>query len=132
MPLRKNPVPMESPRVGVPEHVHPYAPLEHTHDHNHEHQHSAVPKHHHDPHDHAVPRHDHGDLRGNLRGAVRALLIVLENGTVNSEQRGAIHAVRVIIGDAHGSGCGHENTAYEGGDRLICQDCRRDLTEAGG
>ena len=72
-------------------------------------------------HDH---KHDHRDLRGHFRGVVRALLEVIEVGSKNSEQVKAIHAVRVIIGDAHGSDCTHENVAYEAGDILVCQDCR--------
>ena len=109
------------------EHGHEYATPEHTHDHVHEHQHDAVPKHSHD-HDHAVPKHDHGDLRGNLRGTVRALLLVFEGGALNTAQAKALYAVRVIIGDAHGSACAHENTAYEEGDVLVCQDCRAKVT----
>lgn len=132
--------------VSAPlDHGHDYAPREHEHayndfaykDHAHPyalegHEHSAVPSHEHDPHDHPVPRHEHGDLLGHLRGAVRALLNVIETGSVNSEQRKAIHAVRVIVGDAHGTVCAHENVAYEQGDVLICQDCRTVLSEPSG
>ena len=84
-------------------------------------------------HLHPLAPHDHRDLRGHFRGVVRALLEVIEVGSKNSEQVKAIHAVRVIIGDAHGSDCTHENVAYEAGDCLICQDCRKDVTpDAGG
>ena len=65
-------------------------------------EHSAVPPHEHDPHDHPLRGHTHGDLQGHLKGSVRGLLAVLELGSVNTEQRKAIHDVRVIIGDAHG------------------------------
>ncbi len=62
--------------------------------------------------------------------AVRALLDVFEGGDLNTRQVAAIHAVRVILGDAKGLGCPHENTAFENGpvgDILICQDCREEL-----
>ena len=67
-------------------------------------------------------------MGGQMKDAIRALLAVLEAGSLNSEQRVAIHHVRVVIGDAEGSGCPHELTVYEEGDRLICQACREDLT----
>ncbi len=64
------------------------------------------------------------------RDAVRALLDVFEGGDLNTRQVAAIHKVRVILGDAKGLGCPHENTAFENGpvgDILICQDCREEL-----
>ena len=124
--------------VGLPEHEHPLVVHEHQHshplpEHNHPHEHP----HDHGPHEHLhehdqAPRHEHrdlrADLRADLRGALRAMLAVVEIGTVNSEQVKAIRVVRVILGDAHGSGCLHENTAYEEGDVLVCQDCRAIVT----
>lgn len=134
-PMAKSVPAANSPPI-MAEHEHPQ--YEHGHEHGHElvahshhHEHDAVPKHGHDPHEHDVKKHEHGDIRGELRGAVRGLLKVIEVGSVGSEQRKGIHAVRVIIGDAHGLNCAHENTVYEEGDRLICQDCRLDMTEAG-
>ena len=118
-------------------HPHPFASEKHDHDRTYaaeDHKHDTVPEHGHDDR-HALRKHDHSDLVGHLRGAVRALLTILEAGAVNSEQRKAIHAVRVIIGDAQGNGCAHENVVFEKGDRLICQNpaCRQDLTpEASG
>ena len=106
-------------QVAEKEHAHPYALGDH--------EHGAAPEHEHDPHDHPMQRHSHGDLLGQLRGAVRAMLTVFEAGAVNSEQVKAVHAVRVIIGDAHGTGCLHENVAYEEGDHLVCQDCRAEV-----
>lgn len=61
---------------------------------------------------------------------VRALLAVFEAGSLNSDQRRAIHNVRVLLGDAEGLGCAHENTAYEAGDALVCQECRQVLNAA--
>ena len=58
---------------------------------------------------------------------VRALLDVFEAGDLNTRQMAAIHQVRVILGDAEGLGCPHENTAFEKGDVLVCQDCREEL-----
>ena len=123
------PLPIEKAQIYPAPEVQPHkhSEYEHSHEHSHElvsHEHSAVPQHGHDPHDHTVPKHEHSDLRAELRGAVRALLRVIKVGSVNAEQRKAIHAVRVIIGDAHGNVCAHENVAYEEGDVLICQDCR--------
>ena len=112
----------------MPKHNHPE--YEHGHEHGHDefdHEHSTVPKHDHDDR-HPMLKHDHGDLRGLSRGLVRAVLTVIEWGPVNSEQLKAIHAVRVILGDAYGSACPHENVAYEEGDVLICQDCRAIVT----
>ena len=114
----------------VPQHPHP--PTQHDHPHVHEGvaSHEHPPKSHtHVPHEHeAAPKHDHRDLRGQLRGAVRSLLTVIETGNLNSEQVAAIHAVRVIIGDRYGTACQHENTVYEEGDALVCQDCREVIT----
>lgn len=106
----------------VPDHDHGRQEHEHPHDH-------PVPDHQHD-HEHGPARHEHRDLHGHLRGSVRALLAVLEASSLNTEQQRLMHQVRVIIGDAHGRGCPHENTVYEEGDRLICQDCREDVTPA--
>ena len=80
------------------------------------------------------PGHGHADLRGHLIGTVRALLEVMEAGRLNTEQKRAIHTVRVIIGDAYGTDCPHENTAYEQDGRLWCQDCRAEVSppDAGG
>ena len=79
--------------------------------------------------------HEHPQIQRNLlgqvRGLIRATIAVFETGSLNTEQVKAIHALRVVLGDAYGLGCPHENTAYEQGDRLICQDCREDITEAG-
>lgn len=90
------------------------------------HVHEAIPHEH--PHEHAPhepQRHEHEAQTGLTKGAVRALIIAFEVGTgLNTEQRKALHAVRVILGDAYGPGCDHENTVYEEGDRLVCQDCR--------
>ena len=86
-----------------------------------------MPKHGHDDR-HALLKHPHEDLQGHLKGAIRALLTVFEAGSVNSEQRKALHAARVVIGDAHGNVCAHENMAFEAGDILICQDCRAVVT----
>ena len=63
-------------------------------------------------------------LRAEFRGAVRSFIGVMEAGHLNSEQVKAIHALRVIIGDSHGTGCRHETSAYEEGDVLVCLDCR--------
>ena len=67
-----------------------------------------------------------------LAQAVRAVLLVFEAGSVNTEQRKAIHAVRRLLQDVHGSDCSHENHAYEDvGDQhdvLVCQDCRETLS----
>jgi len=81
-----------------------------------------------------VPSHDHRDFRAQLVGAVRALLVAMEAGEINTNQQTAIHTVRVIIGDAHGLGCPHENSVYEANDVLVCQDCREALPspDAGG
>ncbi len=81
--------------------------------------------------------HEHPQIQrnilGQLRGALRGVLAVFETAPLNREQRQAIHALRVILGDAYGSGCIHENTVYEQDDRLICQDCREEVsTEADG
>ncbi len=80
------------------------------------------------------PGHGHADLRGHLIGTVRALLEVMEAGRLNTEQKRAIHTVRVIIGDAYGTDCPHENTAYEADGKLRCQDCRAEVSppDAGG
>ncbi len=94
-----------------PPHEHPAEVVDHGHPHSHE------------PHDHGLVPHDHRDQRALSIGAVRKLLAVLEAGSLNSEQAKAIHAVRVTIGDAHGTDCPHENTAYEKGDVLTCTDC---------
>ena len=123
------------------------------HEHSHaliSHEHDAVPMHGHmlQEHDHshehplaALAKHEHGDLRGELRGVVRTLLRVIELGQVNSEQRRVIHAARVIIGAARGSGCAHgkdpdglyRNATYIQGDRLVCDLCGADITaEASG
>ena len=126
----------------IPTHVHPE--YEHSHEHSHEpisHEHSTVPEHVHGLHDHAMPRHDHGDLRGELRGAVRALLRVIESGNVYSAQRQALHAARVVIGDAHGLGCTHgkdpdglfRSAIYDEHDHLVCDLCGADISaEASG
>jgi hypothetical protein len=117
------PAPVKEPLYELPPHDHPL--VEHEH---------PLPPHEHPlvGHSHELPvhahAHEHKDLRGQLRGAVRAVLAVFEAGKINSEQKKAIHAVRVILGDAHGPGCPHENAVYEQGDRLICQDCREDVT----
>ncbi len=103
----------------LPEHSHPqgsYADLVHTHEliaHNHDtsHQHEQV-------------AHEHKDSRALVVGAVRALLAVLDLGTLNTAQAKAMHAVRVVVGDAHGAGCDHRNTALEAGDVNTCLDCR--------
>lgn len=117
---------LSGPLFALAQHVHPLEehahPLE-LHDHPLERHDHPLPG-----HDHSLPKHDHRDLRAELRGAMRALLAVFEVGSLNSAQQRAIHAVRVIIGDAHGSGCPHELTVYEENDRLICQACRVDLT----
>ena len=114
------------------------------HEHSHaliSHEHDAVPVHDHGSHVHPVPKHEHGDLRGELRGAVRALLRVFESGSLNSTQRQALHAARVVIGDARGTGCTHgkdpdglyRSATYAAGDRLVCDLCGTDITaEAGG
>ena len=73
------------------------------------------------------PKHGHGDLLGQLRGSVRALLAVFAAGSLNTEQQKAIHAVKVVIGDDFGPGCAHKNTVYEAGDKLVCQDCRSEV-----
>ena len=99
----------------LPSHDHPEFAHEHPHDHQ-------VP-----PHEHPVPAHEHRDVRGQLVGAVRALLTVFEGGAINTRQRKALHNVRVVIGDAHGTGCPHETANYEAGDVLVCQDCREAL-----
>lgn len=87
-------------------------------------------------HSHPLPIHEHPQIQrnvlGQVRGALRGVLAVFETGTINTEQRKAIHALRVTLGDAYGSGCIHENAVYEQNDRLICQDCREDITEVGG
>ena len=87
-------------------------------------------------HDQRPPlAHEHPQIQrnvlGQVRGALRGVLAVFESAPLNREQRQAVHALRVILGDAHGSGCAHENAVYEKDDRLICQDCREDITEAG-
>ena len=136
----QEPVVPQSPNAGLVEHIHPAQPYEHEHPHEHEehshyHEHPSYKhshEHEHPPHEHAPQKHEHRDLRGHLRGAIRGLLEVIETGSVNSEQRKAIHAVRVIIGDSHGTDCSHENVAYEEDDVLVCQDCRRVIAEAGG
>ena len=133
--------------VAVPEHEHPeYVHDGHEHPHLHEHkpvshEHSAVSEHEHGSHTHPLPKHEHGDLRGELRGVVRALLKAIELGHVNLAQRQPLHAARVIIGDAHGSGCRHgkdpdgvyRSATYIAGDRLVCDLCGADITaEASG
>lgn len=108
---------------ALPEHEH--ALLEHGHPVV-EHQHLLEGHEH--PHEHdRVSAHQHRDLRAELRGAVRAVLKVVEVGHLNSAQVQAIHDVRVIIGDAHGRNCSHEHVAYETGDVLVCQDCRQEV-----
>jgi len=109
-------------------HEHPHAhelqdhthPREYLHEHPHEHLDEAL-----------ALKNVQRSLRAESRGAVRALLAVIEVGNVNSEQRKAIHAVRVIIGDSHGVSCPHTNVVYEVGDVLICQDCQEVIVEAG-
>ena len=59
-----------------------------------------------------------------LAEAIRALIVVIEMGSINSAQRQAIHEVRRALRDVTGSGCRHENTAYEQDDVLVCQVCR--------
>lgn len=66
-------------------------PPEHDHPHDHD-----LPE-----HAHQLPAHGHPELRGQLVGVVRALLVAFEAGTMNTHQREAIHAARVTIGDAH-------------------------------
>ena len=125
-PNHSHPVPDHD--HAVPDHLHehgPHVPVDHTHPseaHDHPHEHDTTPK------------HGHEDLRGHLVGTVRALLEVMEAGRLNTEQKHAIHTVRVIIGDAYGTDCPHENTAYEQDDRLVCQDCRAEVSppDAGG
>src|SRR3990167_14069 len=118
---------------GHPAHQHVLPDHAHSHEHDLFHIHEEVPEHEHAlcplmPHAHETAKHEHRDLRGHLRGAVRALLTVIETGNLNYEQVKAIHAVRVIIGDSYGTACQHENAVYEEGDVLICQDCREVVT----
>lgn len=140
---RKQPKAPEKPKPEIPPHRHELKAHEHPlfeHDHAHEHpQRSPL------PHDHPLLGHEHAQMphehaavvqamseyhrvmQGHLRGTTRALLAVIELGSVNTEQRAALHNVRVTLGDAHGSGCAHESQAYEAGDVLVCQDCRESL-----
>lgn len=138
----------EAPEHAVlPEHDHdehshdhgPHVPLDHTHPleaHYHDHEHEPLPPLTHEhAHEHdTAPKHGHEDLRGHLVGTIRALLEVMEAGRLNTAQRHAIHTVRVIIGDAYGTDCPHENTAYEADGKLRCQDCRAEISppDAGG
>ena len=78
--------------------------------------------------DHAMTENSLGTFHIAFRAAVRSLLSVFEAGVTNSEQAKAIHAVRVAIGDAKGSGCPHENHARDRSDKLICTDCGLDIT----
>lgn len=123
---------------------HGHPEYEHKHEHSHQliaHEHSTVPPHEHGQHDHLLPKHEHRSLQGELRGAVRALLRAIELGAVNAEQRQAIHAVRVVIGDAHGMACTHgkdpdglyRDAVYDESDRLVCSVCGTVIsTEASG
>lgn len=63
-----------------------------------------------------------------LHDTILTLIDVFEAGPMNSAQRQALHKTRVALGVAKGLGCPHESTAYEEGDRLICQVCREDIT----
>ena len=128
----------------MPEHNHPLPP--HVHDKVAAHEHPyALARHEHPVGEHIHPQretlphvhdmvasHDHKDLLGQFRGTIRSLLAVIEGGNLNTEQNKAIHAVRVVIGDAHGTACEHLNTVYETGDRLICQDCKIEITPEAG
>lgn len=62
--------------------------------------------------------------------AVRALVAVIEGGAVNSEQKRLLQHVALALGDITAIECPHPSTAYEEGDRLICQECRADITPA--
>ena len=65
--------------------------------------------------------------KANLTNAVRALVGVVEIGTVNSEQRRLLQVVKHELGDGPGPVCPHERSVYEEGDVLVCQDCRQRL-----
>ena len=102
-----------------------YAKEDHSHPleaHDHTHEHAATPY----AHSHEIASHTHSS--DDLVRAVRAIIRVFEVGVTNSEQSKALHNVRVAIGDAYGTGCLHEQRAFEKGDRLICQSCRLDVT----
>ena len=62
-----------------------------------------------------------------LAQALRQFIAVIEAGAVNQEQRRLILQVRAALGDSRGLTCLHENTIYEEGDGLVCQDCREVL-----
>lgn len=66
-------------------------------------------------------------MAANIIGAVRAMVLVLEAGPMNSEQRRLLHIVQQALGDGKGPVCLHENHAYEANDVLVCQDCRAKL-----
>lgn len=111
------------------DHAHPpviQAPYEHDHDH----YHTELSNHQHQEQLDVTQRLiDHtNNLNYKLAQTVRALIRVFEVGVTNSEQSKALHNVRVAIGDAYGTGCLHEQRAFEKGDRLICQSCRLDVT----
>ena len=59
-----------------------------------------------------------------LKTAIRALVAAVEVGQVNSEQRRLLEYAKQALGDPHELACRHENTFYEVGDVLVCQDCR--------
>ena len=61
-----------------------------------------------------------------LKEAIYVLIEVFEAGALNSAQALALIRLRNLMGEANEL-CPHENTAYEEGDELICQDCRKKL-----
>ena len=112
-----HPLPEHSHELLV--HVHPLETHEHEHDHGaysvkgHEHEHA-----HEHQHEHSHPK---------TAEIVRALLGVFRVGQINSAQVQAIDVVKRLLGDPARL-CRHENTVYEEGDVLVCQDCRETIT----
>ena len=114
-----HPLPDHSHELLV--HVHPLEahghPLE-QHEHKHDHGAYSVKAH---EHEH---QHEHGHPK--TAEIVRALLDMFRVGQINSAQMQGIEVVKRLLGDPAVL-CRHENTAFEEGDVLVCQDCREVL-----
>ncbi len=136
---------MTTPKTTAP--TEKYAKLVHAHPHTHDvsdkadlnHTHSEAIHYHSDLSD-AIGRDndritsvrkellqhaDHADVVEVARALIRAFEL---GNTFNSAQVKALHTAKVLIGDAHGTGCDHEERVREKGDRLICQSCQMDVT----
>ena len=128
---------MTTPRVTVPKHDHSAPDLSGKADLNHQHP-EAV--HYHSDLSDAISRNTDyiTSVRGELifhadhvdaKELIRALIKAFEVGNaLNSAQVRALHYAKVLIGDASGTGCSHEERVRDKDDHLICQLCHMDVT----